>query len=60
MSEQGLCGRKGVSQTVELAVGGASGNRLQEVSSGFFAEAVEGGETAVLAGFFQGFEGFNF
>ena len=60
MSEQGLCGRKSVSQTVELAVGSASGDRLQQVGGSFFAEAVEGGETAVLAGFFQGFEGFNF
>ncbi len=50
MGEQDLCGRKGIAEAVEFAVGGTAGDGLEEVGGGFFPEAVEGSETTVLAG----------
>ena len=60
MFEQDFCGREGIAETVELAVGGAAGDGLEKVGGGFLPKAVEGGEAAVLAGFLEGLEGFDF
>lgn len=60
VSQKRLGRGQGCAEAVKFAVGGAALNGIEQVGGGFFAEAVESGEAAVLAGLGQGFEGFNF
>ena len=59
MGEETLGHGQGVPQAVEFSVGGPPGDGLEQIGGGFFAKTIQGSESTVAAGLFQGGLGFD-
>jgi len=60
MAQEGLGGGESVAQSVEFAVVGPTSDCFQKVRRSLLSKTIQGSQAPVVAGFLEGFEGFDF